>query len=283
MPGLRQIQNMLERELGTGMPYHNYFWRGKTRDELVATQVFGLTLVVPGRAEESNLLRAMKGLLANDGSANPVGLSLLRALFRQARFSERDVALLEAWISESCPEVPYKVKPTTAAVRAPVPAASDDTHVQYWRAIDDFFLPGLASEETVPHVNRMHFAALQRWLPSVLGGQSQVWTDYLGQPDVAESFKYIRHHQRRLIEEFYGSSQPDLFDSHWKFGGNLLPVDPMSHALPRHTMNSVSDWFFWSPYLDAALRAPDVEAVDVDLGARVADRNRRGRTITDGR
>ena len=30
-------------------------------------------------------------------------------------------------------------------------------------------------------------------------------------------------------------------------------------------MNSVSDWFFWSPYLDAALRAPDVEAVDVDL------------------
>ena len=150
MPGLRQIQNMLERELGTGMPYHNYFWRGKTRDELVATQVFGLTLVVPGRAEESNLLRAMKGLLANDGSANPVGLSLLRALFRQARFSERDVALLEAWISESCPEVPYKVKPTTAAVRAPVPAASDDTHVQYWRAIDDFFLPGLASEGTVP-------------------------------------------------------------------------------------------------------------------------------------
>jgi hypothetical protein len=100
MPGLHQIQDMLERELGTQMPYHNYFWRGKTRDELVAAQVFGLTLVVPGRAEESNLLRAMKGSLANDGSANPVGVSLLRALFRQARFSERDVALLEAWISE---------------------------------------------------------------------------------------------------------------------------------------------------------------------------------------
>ena len=30
-------------------------------------------------------------------------------------------------------------------------------------------------------------------------------------------------------------------------------------------MNAVADWFFWSPYLDACLRAPDAEAVDVEL------------------
>ena len=38
MPGLQQIQDMLERALGARpMPNHDYFWRGKTRDELAAT------------------------------------------------------------------------------------------------------------------------------------------------------------------------------------------------------------------------------------------------------
>jgi hypothetical protein len=34
--------------------------------------------------------------------------------------------------------------------------ATDDTHGRYWRAIDDFFLPNLASAVTRPHVLRVH-------------------------------------------------------------------------------------------------------------------------------
>ena len=235
MPGLQQIQDMLERQLGTkSMSNHNYFWRGKTRDELVATKMFGLSIVVPGRPEESNLLRAMQGSLADRDTANRLGIDLLRALFRQVRMPARDVALFEAWIREGCPEVASDMtEAAEAAKAAKAKAATDDTHVAYWRAIDDFFLPGLASPETVPHVNRMHFAALERWLPALLlGGELSSWTSYLAQPDVSESFSYVRHHQRRLIEEFYGSSQANILDSLWKFGGSLLPVDPLSHALP---------------------------------------------------
>ena len=32
-----------------------------------------------------------------------------------------------------------------------------------------------------------------------------------------------------------------------------------------HTMNGIGDWFSWAPYLDASLRAPDVQPMDVDL------------------
>jgi hypothetical protein len=267
MPGLQQIQDMLERALGTHpMPNHDYFWRGKTRDELVATRVFGLPLIVPGRPDESNLLRAMRGTTSGRDGPNRLGADLLHALFRQIRVTEDDIALLERWVREGCPEVAPVAAPKARATAATAATeASDDTHVSYWRAIDDFFLPGLASPETVPHVNRMHFAALQRWLPAMVGGDPADWISYLTQPDVATSFDYIRHHQRRLIQEYYDDSQADLLDSLWKFGGNLLPTDPLSHALPQHTMNSVFDWFLWSPYLDASLRAPDAQAADLDL------------------
>jgi hypothetical protein len=132
--------------------------------------------------------------------------------------------------------------------------------------VDDFFLPGLSSEETLLHVGRMHARAFQAWRASVLlGGPASVWMDYLARPENRESFAYIRHHQRRLLLEFYEGSQDGLFDSIWKFGGNLLPEDPLSHARPQHTMNSVNDWFFWVAHLDATLRADDISDLDLVL------------------
>ena len=143
-------------------------------------------------------------------------------------------------------------------------AATDDTHVHYWRAVDGFFLPGLASAETMPHVRKVH-SFDNVWGPVAVGGDLSTWTTFLAQPANAESFNYIRHHQQRLIQEDYGDSKASLLDSLWKFGGNLLPIDPQSHALPHHTMNGVGDWFSWSPYLDASLRAGDVQPVDINL------------------
>jgi hypothetical protein len=269
MPGLQQIQDMLERMLGTyPMPAHDYFWRGKTRDELVATEVFGVPILVPGRPDDSNLLRAMRGDKFGEGSVNRIGIDRLRKIFKDIRVAEADVDVLSAWIGQSCPEAdPSKTRSTFAAgaMTLDAPAeATDDTHGRYWRAIDDFFLPNLASAVTRPHVLRVH-AFDNVWGPVVAGADLSIWTSFLAQPQNAESFNYIRHHQQRLIQEYYGDSKASLLDSLWKFGGNLLPIDPQSHALPHHTMNGIGDWFSWAPYLDASLRAPDVQPVDVDL------------------
>lgn len=267
MPGLQQISEILERALGTkSLPNHDYFWRGKTRNELVDTTVFGLPIVVPGRPQESSLLLAMQGGGGMDAVSAPLGAELLRRLFQHVSVPADDVALFEEWIRQDCPETATSRASDISGVGLVAEAVSDDTHLRYWRAVDDFFLPSLASPQTRPHVNRMHFAAFQKWVPArVQGGPLSDWTSYLGQPSVTESFRYIRHHQRRLITEFYGSSQSSLFDSLWKFGGNLLPEDELSNALPQHTMNGVLDWFFWTPYLDASLSDPEVQAVDVEL------------------
>jgi hypothetical protein len=268
MPGLQQIQDMLERMLGTyPMPAHDYFWRGKTRDELVGTQVFGVSILLPGRPDESNLLRAMRGDKSGDHDSDRVGRERLRRIFTNIRVTEGDINVLTAWIREDCPETdPLRTtRESAGAALDAVARADDDTHVRYWRAIDDFFLPGLASPVTLPHVGRVH-GFDNVWGPIVaLGGDLSLWTGFLAKPENQASFNYIRHHQRRLIQEYYGSSNEDLLESLWKFGGNLLPIDPDSHALPNHTMNGVGDWFSWSPYLDASLRAPDAEAVDMDL------------------
>jgi hypothetical protein len=252
MISFQQVEDMLERVLGaTPQPFHIAFWRGLTRDAMVAKTIFGKRLVVPGKPEESHMLLALR-----DKPAGP-----LRAYLGASSADKSDLALLEAWIREGCPDLPAVPR---AALRA---EAADERHTEYWRAIDYFFQPSLASQETLPHVLRMHGDALEAWLPTMLSGDPNAWPVYLARPDVAESFAYVRHHQRRLLLEYYNGTQEGIFDSLWKFGGSLLPTDPQ-HPLPPlqdHRMNSVLDWFFWVPYLDASLRAPDAEDIDIDL------------------
>jgi hypothetical protein len=268
MTGFLDVQDALDRILGEGPPpNHGSFWRGVSRDEFVALSVFGLELVVVGDPEASNLVRALRGLapFGSDLPDSPPDSFIRRMPAGRPPASEEDMALIEGWIRAGCPD-----EPTQAAERAEVTVpeiliVDDDLHVRYWRAVDDFLHPALSSEETRLHVGRMHFAAFQIWAAfALLDEPESVWTDYLAQPENRESFAYVRLHQRRLLLEFYKGSQDALFDSIWKFGGNLLPEDPLSGKRPQHTMNGTRDWFFWVAHLDATLRAEDVS--DLDLG-----------------
>lgn len=267
MPGTLQIQDMLERMLGTyPMPFHDYFWRGKTRDELVATEMFGVPILVPGQPDKSNLLQAMRGAAPSENGEKPFGVGRLRQIFSKVDVSAKDVDLLDAWIREGCPEIEPKTGLAFSAAAAPgtTAGASDQTHVNYWKAIDQFFL--LASPTTRPHVNNVR-GLDSTWIPALVQSNNiALWLAKTAEPKIANGFDYIRHHQRRLILEFYSYSKEALLDSLWKFGGNLLPLDPASPSgIPNHTMNGIGDWFNWSPYLDMSLRAADIQPVDIDL------------------
>jgi hypothetical protein len=268
MASFRDVQAALDRTLGAASPgNHMAFWRGKTRDEFVATEVFGLKVVEIGNPEQSNLVRALKGLppFGVDLKPRPPGALLSRMPARQPPATPADIALIEQWITQGCPEqAPAHL---AAAVAADAALPSNDTHVRYWREVDLFFLPGLSSPETAGHVNRMHFRAFQAWAQSNLqGGSATVWQNYMADADVKTSFDYIRLHQQRLIGDFYGASQDNLFDALWKFGGDLLPRDPSSGALPEHRMNGVNDWFFWLPYIEMSLRSAGRTDADLRLG-----------------
>jgi len=258
MAGLQQVQDVLERVLGAApLPFHIAFWRGMSRDELVSKEVLGQPLIVIGRPEDSPLVQALRG----------EAVGTIRAYFGTARADAGDLAVIEEWIREGCPEVGTKGAAVEALAVAAM-AVGDDQHTKYWRAIDFFFHPALASPITRGHVMLLHGDALAAWIPTMLTGDDpKSWPAYLSQTNVTTAFEHVRHHQRRILEEYYAGSQADILDSLWKFGGSLLPTDN-AHPLPPiiyHRMNGVIDWFFWIPYLDATLRAPDVNAIDLAL------------------
>lgn len=272
MNGFRDVQRTLDRILGTGRPNHGAFWQSVTRDQFIQQSVYGMRVVVPGDPNSSNLVKSLRGLppFGADLNPRPPGAFFPRMpAGGRPPAEEKDIVIIEDWIRSGCPEYSTRLTLSSSALTAAVESPAiitDQTHVEYWRAVDDFFLPGLSSEETALHVGRMHAAAFQLWAAWALEGQPpSVWSDYLSQPQVQDSFEYVRTHQRRLIIEFYEGSQEALFDSLWKFGANRLPTDPHSHARPEHTMNGVRDWFFWVPHLEATLRATDLSQIDLAL------------------
>lgn len=255
MTRFRDVQHILDRVLGgVPKPNHGTFWRGVTRDQFVALEIFGVRMVVPGEPDRSGLLSVLSGRPPFALSGDDPGI--------RPHASRQDIETIRAWIAAGCPDAPglegLAVSPAGATV-------SDDAHVLYWRGVDFFFLPGLSSPETGTHVGRMHVRAFRPWHASRIEGQAGIWDAYMAQADVQESFRYIRLHQTRLIEAAYAASQDNLLNSFWKFGGNLLPLDPQTAIPPQRTMNSPYDWFFWAPYIDMSLQAADAGDADLRL------------------
>lgn len=257
------IQDKLDHILGTNpSPNHGSFWRGVTRNEFVNLSVYGMKLIIIGDPEASNLIRALRGLppFGSDLNPRPSGAIIARMPKGGPPASKEDITAIEQWIIDGCPDTEEAIAKSLSLAESSF--IDDDVHVRYWRAVDDFFLPGLATPEAAKHVGRMHMPAFQTWIRFALNNEPlKVWTDYL--TDNKKSFEFVRLHQRRLLTEFYNGSQDAYFDSIWKFGATLLPLDPLSHALPEHRMNGISDWFIWIAHLDATLRASDISELDL--------------------
>lgn len=272
MATLLEVQTVIDRVFNKNiLPMHYEFWRTNDSSELINAKLLDIPLFELGNSEKSNLITTLKKIKGNTDKSKNVHKETPLELYLNKNYliTDEDINILENWvikfnsISKSKPFVDISVlnEENTAENKS-----ADEIHIEYWREIDIFFLPNLASQQTRPHVFKMHINSLMNWIPSNLTNQSpNKWEDFLALPDVKESFEYIRLHQRRLIRQFYGDSQELLLDSLWKFGGNLLPIDPFSMAFPKHTMNGVFDWMCWIPYLDATLRAQDIDEVDFNL------------------
>ncbi|MCE7066663.1 hypothetical protein [Dyadobacter sp. CY326] len=272
MTSFRNVQNALDRILGGGaMPNHGAFWRDIDRDKFVELTVYGLKLVVIGQPAESNLIKSLRALAPFGSDATPPtpGSYFPRMPKNRPPATEEDLILIESWIEEGCPPGDAGDEHSFLVSEIKRNEDPDEKHVRYWQAVDDFFLPipqCMTSDETKIHVNRMHALAFQFWIQQVFPeGDESAWPNYMHNTDNLDSFKYVRQHQRRLIQKFYGNSQDEIFESFWKFGANLLPEDPSSCARSKHTMNSVDDWFYWAPHLDATLTATDSSPVDLAM------------------
>jgi hypothetical protein len=79
------------------------FWRGVSRNEFVHAQVFGLPIIEVGDANDSNLIRALRGESPfGSDSGNPSGM-FRRMPAGMTPMASSDIAMIEQWINQGCP------------------------------------------------------------------------------------------------------------------------------------------------------------------------------------
>jgi hypothetical protein len=87
---------------------HGTFWRGLTRDQFIATNVFGLDVISAGQGAASNLVKALKGEtpFGSDLPDPPQDASFPRMPAGLDPVAAQDIAFIEQWIDEGCLEDP---------------------------------------------------------------------------------------------------------------------------------------------------------------------------------
>ncbi len=94
-----QVVDILENAVGPGYAgQHGRFWMDKTRDEFVATNVFGLPIVQVGDADASNLIKAITGHSPFDGSL------YIQMPPNRPPIPPDQVEFIRSWINDGCPD-----------------------------------------------------------------------------------------------------------------------------------------------------------------------------------
>jgi photosystem II stability/assembly factor-like uncharacterized protein len=109
--------------------FHGPFWRGRTREQFLATQVFGRALVVPGDVAASDLVRALRGRSPFGADVQPPSpdAAFNRMPSGRPAVPEESIALIEHWIDDGCPEDdPAPVEPTWQVTNAPTASSRTD-------------------------------------------------------------------------------------------------------------------------------------------------------------
>ena len=104
---------------------HGPFWRGMTRDQFVAAEVFNRALVTVGRGSESHLVRALRGLEPFDGTA------FRRMPAGRPPVPSADIDFIERWIDDGCPEEAAAPEPVRTWRPTNAPMADQDLGKRY--------------------------------------------------------------------------------------------------------------------------------------------------------
>jgi radical SAM protein with 4Fe4S-binding SPASM domain len=114
---------------GVSIAVHGPFWRGVTRDQFVAKQVLGLDLLVLGDGAGSNLVKALKGEspFGQDLDGPPPGARFDRMPSGLDPVSPENIAFIQKWIDDGCPEDAFEVQPVLKWRPTNAPIASSRT------------------------------------------------------------------------------------------------------------------------------------------------------------
>ncbi|HSH59598.1 MAG TPA: YCF48-related protein [Acidimicrobiales bacterium] len=106
---------------GVNIGIHRAFWRGLSRDELVAKKVFGLDVFTVGQGADSNLVKALRGEapFGSDLPNPPAGAQFSRMPAGLPPVPAADIAFIEQWVDDGCPAGETEPRPGTGPQAEP--------------------------------------------------------------------------------------------------------------------------------------------------------------------
>jgi Ferritin-like len=252
---LGQVTQILDAAVGPGeFGAHGAFWRGQTRDQLVVKIVRGEQLLVVGNGRDSNLVRALRGQLPFGSDTGTAGADFPRMPADLAPVPDADIAVIEKWIDDGCPDTAAAVEPevshTTGAFR-PDPSV----HVDYFRDLDDW-----SAFHTTPEVDdaiNVSFGFRRAWLAFAKDAtRERDFVAAISGDAVLRAATLLATRQQQTVETHYGVPVPllALLDGYERFGNDGLPDDPLRPSVPRHNMNGEIMWFMLGAFAEACLR-----------------------------
>ncbi|MCA9067544.1 MAG: hypothetical protein KDA84_01385 [Planctomycetaceae bacterium] len=107
MNRFERVVEILDQSVGGStvpVGFHGAFWRGVSRDEFVAIKIFGLELLAVGNGADSNLVKARKGETPFGADAGNPNASFNRMPSGLEPIPDPEIAFIEQWIDDGCPE-----------------------------------------------------------------------------------------------------------------------------------------------------------------------------------
>ena len=101
------VQQLLDAAIGGAeaqIGAHHAFWRTLTRDQFIVKKVFGKLVVSPGNANDSNLIKALRGEAPFGSDIGALGATTPRMPLGMNPMAAEDIDKIACWIDESCPE-----------------------------------------------------------------------------------------------------------------------------------------------------------------------------------
>lgn len=253
---------------------HGNFWRGKTRDQFIATKVFGRILLVPGNSADSNIIKALRGLppFGADLDPPPAGAIFDRMPAGRPAVPADAIDFIAKWIDDGCPD-DEKTSPALLdrlvavhAVAPPVNAPGPELFIRFFREFDQFFAFD-STPDTDAAVGAFMNLAPTAWPGFVQNPDLNAWTSAIAAADAKEAIRYLSDNQLRIIERFFGNpaDQTVLNEAFWQFGKGALPPDDQRPEDPLHRMNGKLMWLMWLSCADACMRLgmkPDLWAAN---------------------
>ncbi|NKL24761.1 hypothetical protein [Rhizobium leguminosarum] len=83
---------------------HGAFWRNLNLDQFKTKRVYGRLLVIPGMADSSNLVLALRGAPPFGSDTGTPGAAYPRMPVGFDPVSDDDILFIEQWITDGCPE-----------------------------------------------------------------------------------------------------------------------------------------------------------------------------------